>query len=64
MNPLIALAVQELPGLISYLKLMFAKQNPTAPMPSDMEIIAAYQVALADSLTVDADWLTKHPPQP
>jgi hypothetical protein len=41
---------------------VFVKRNPDAPVPSDAEVIAAYQEALAASLAVDAEWLASHGP--
>ena len=64
MNPLILLAIQHLPDIISRLKEVFGHQNPGAPVPSDEEVIAAYQAAFAASLAKDEAWLAAHPPAP
>jgi hypothetical protein len=61
MNPLAQLAIQEAPAIIAYLKLQFAKKNPTAPLPTDDEVIAAYDSAFRASIAKDATWLAAHP---
>lgn len=62
MNPeLVNLAIQEVPGVIALLKSVFAKTNPDAPTPTNEDVIAAYQSALASSLAKDAAWLAAHP---
>lgn len=62
MNPqLLALAIQETPAIIDGLKALFAKQQPGAPVPTDAEIIAAYQSAFVSSLAKDEAWLAAHP---
>lgn len=62
MNPqLVTLAIQETPAIIDGLKALFAKQQPDAPVPTDAEIIAAYQSAFVSSLAKDEAWLAAHP---
>jgi len=61
MNPLIALALQETPAILATLKALFATQNPDAPVPTDAEVIAAYQTAFVSSLAKDDAWLAAHP---
>jgi len=61
MTPLIAVLIQNLPGLIGFAKEAFAKANPDAPIPTDAEIKAAYVAALASSLSIDSEWLASHP---
>lgn len=62
MNPLLVnIAIQELPELIAFLRIQFRKQNPTEPTPTNKEVIAAYESALASSLAKDAAWLALHP---
>jgi len=61
MNPLILLALQQTPAIIDGLKALFHKTNPTAPVPTDAEIIAAYQSAFVSSLAKDDAWRAAHP---
>jgi hypothetical protein len=61
MNPLVTLAIQETPSIIAALKALFMQQNAGADVPTDADVIAAYQQALASSLAKDADWLSQHP---
>jgi hypothetical protein len=61
MNPLLQLALQETPAIIAMLRQAFQKQNPDAPLPSDAEVIAAYESAFRSSLAKDAAWLAEHP---
>lgn len=61
MSPLIAVLIQNLPGLVVFAREAFAKANPGAPVPTEAEIKAAYVAALALSLSVDAEWLAAHP---
>jgi len=61
MNPLVLLAIKEAPAIIATLKSLFAKQHPDQPVPTDEEVIAAYQSALASSLAKDDLWLSQHP---
>lgn len=58
---LVAIAIQNLPAIIDSLKGWFSQANPGAPLPTDEEVIAAYQEALASSLAKDAAWLAAHP---
>lgn len=61
MNQLVTLAMEEAPEVIAFLKDAFAKKNPDAPLPTDEEVIAAYQQAFASSIAKDDDWLAAHP---
>lgn len=61
MGGLVAVAIQNLPAIIDSLKGWFHQANPGAPEPTDSEVIAAYQEALASSLARDAAWLAAHP---
>ena len=58
---LIAIALQETPAIIASLKSLFVAQNPTAPVPTDAEVIAAYNSAFISSLAKDTAWLAAHP---
>jgi hypothetical protein len=58
---LLAVLLQNLPGIIGFAKAQFASANPGAPVPTDEEVIAAYQSALASSLAKDEAWLAVHP---
>lgn len=61
MNPaLITLAIQEAPAVIAALRSLFQKANPNAPLLTDAEVIAAYQVAFTSSLAKDDTWLATH----
>lgn len=64
MGALIALAIQQVPAILDFLKTVHQEQNPGAPVPSDEDVIAAYQAALASSLAKDAAWLAQHPEAP
>lgn len=62
MNPALAnIAIAELPALISYLRVLFTKRHPEDPVPTEAEILAAYQTALTSSLAKDDQWLAVHP---
>jgi hypothetical protein len=61
---ILAVVIKELPTLIGLAKLLFKRDNPEAPVPTDEEVIAAYQTALESSLAKDAAWLAAHPRQP
>ena len=58
---LINIAIVELPAAISWLKGLFAKAHPDAPVPTDEDIISAYHVALASGLARGQAWLDSHP---
>jgi hypothetical protein len=60
MGALVALAIQQLPA-VQFLKDWHQAENPGAPVPSDSDVIAAYQAALASSLSKDDQWLQAHP---
>lgn len=47
------LLVQELPSLILWLKAAFVRANPGQPLPTDAEVLAAYETAFAASATKD-----------
>jgi len=58
---LVSIAIANLPDLISWLRVEFMKKNPTAPTPTDAEVLAAYNEARLSSLEKDARWLEAHP---
>jgi hypothetical protein len=60
-NPLILLAIQELPALIARFREIFAAQHPDEPVPSDAEVVAAYESAYQLSVAKDEAWLAAHP---
>ena len=60
-NPLVSLAITELPTIITSLKAAFKKSNPTDPAPTDAQVIAAMLSAAASSIAVDEAWLAAHP---
>lgn len=61
MNPLVVLAVQELPSIIARLQELRRQQAPNEPPPTDQEVIDAYNAAFASSLAKDELWLAAHP---
>lgn len=61
MTPLILLALQEAPEVISYLKTLFHTRHPDEPAPTDAEVIAAFNAAFASSIARDDQWRTAHP---
>jgi hypothetical protein len=58
---LIGLITQETPTIIAGVKSLFANQNPTAPVPTDAQVIAAFAAAYTASLAIDQNWLASHP---
>jgi hypothetical protein len=58
---LVNLAIAEAPAVIALLRAAFQKRDPSAPAPTDAEVIAAYQQAFVSSLAKDDAWLTAHP---
>ncbi len=62
MNPqLLAVAVENIPGIVALLKSAFAKKHPDQPQPSGAEIVAAYEQAFRDDLAADDAYLNSHP---
>lgn len=63
MGALVTVLIQNIPGIIELAKELFAQNHPTEPVPTDEEVILAYQQALASSLAKDQFWLDAHKPQ-
>lgn len=61
MNPLLLVAIQEVPAIIEWLKSAFKKANPNEVEPTDDEVITAYISAFESSLAKDDLWLAAHP---
>lgn len=61
---LILLAIQQAPAVIAGLKELLRARQPGAPVPTDAEVIAAFNQAFISSLVVDDAWLTAHPANP
>ena len=61
MNPLLSIAISEAPAVIALLRGLFSQRNPNAPIPSDAEVIAAFEAAFKSSLAKDNLWLSTHP---
>lgn len=59
-NPLVTLAINEAPAIISAIKGLFTQRHPGQPEPTSEEVIAALQSALESSLAKDAAWLAAH----
>jgi len=53
MNPLTQLLISQGPALIQFASELFRKQNPNAPQPSSVEVIAAFDQLFASSLARD-----------
>jgi hypothetical protein len=60
MGALVTVLIQNMPGIIDLARQLFAQNHPTEPVPTDEEVIAAYQQALASSLAKDQIWLDAH----
>ena len=60
MSPLVAVLLQQMPSILAFARAAFIEQNPGAPVPTNAEVLAAYQTAITESLAEDADWLAQH----
>lgn len=58
---LVQVAITLVPSVISWIREAFQKKAPDAPVPTDAEVIAAYEQAFQSSLAKDAAWLAAHP---
>ncbi len=61
MNPLITLALQQLPAVLEAIKAAHAQVNPTLPPLTDAEAIAIARAALDSTEAKDDLWLAAHP---
>jgi hypothetical protein len=50
-----------LPSVISLIKALTAKADPSAPVPTDAEVKALFASTCLKSLAVDDAWLAGHP---
>jgi hypothetical protein len=50
-----------LPSVISLVQALFVQQNPGQPPPTSVEVILAFNSAVAKSLAADDVWLAGHP---
>lgn len=60
MNPLLAIAFQELPAVIAALKAHQAQADPSLPPLTDAEAIAIVRQVLDSSEAKDDLWLAAH----
>ena len=61
MNPLLLVALQQAPALISLVRDVYVQANPGEPVPTDAEVIANLKRAFESSLARDEAWLAAHP---
>ncbi len=61
MGALVPLVIQNLPGIIQAVKDAFGGANPGAPVPTDEEIMQAFEQAFQSSRAKDDAWLAAHP---
>ena len=57
---LLALAIQQLPAIIDRLRAAFAHDNPGAPVPTNDDVITAYNDAFAYGVAQDEAYLRAH----
>ncbi len=58
MNPLTQLLITEGPALVAFTVGLFRKANPDAPVPTNEEIIAAFEELFTSSLARDQFLIT------
>jgi hypothetical protein len=61
---LVTLAIQNLPGVIAWIRSAFVSAHPDVVPPTDEEVLAAYLTAFKSSIAVDDAWLLAHPVPP
>jgi hypothetical protein len=59
-DQLIAIAIKLTPQIIALIRDAQQRNNPNSPVPTDAEVIAAYEAAFRSSLDKDARWLEAH----
>jgi hypothetical protein len=50
-----------LPSVVSLVKALSAKSAPDQPVPTDAEVLMAFDSVVIKSLAVDDAWLSAHP---
>lgn len=58
---LVTLAIEELPMVIAFFRVLFHKNHPDDPIVTDEDVQRALSVAVASSVAVDDQWLAAHP---
>lgn len=61
MNPLAQLIIAETPAIIAFIKELFVNRNPNLPVPTDAEVIAAYEAGYLASIAKDEAIKASHP---
>lgn len=63
MNPLAALIIEEIPGIIQMIKDKVAKVDPTLPPLTDADAQAILLQAITSTIAKDDAYLAVHPPK-
>ena len=58
---LINVSIAQLPAVFAWIRGAHAQAHPGAPPPTDAEVIAALDAAVASSVAKDDAWLAAHP---
>lgn len=61
MNALLLLALQQAPAIIATLRDLFRTRHPQDPVPTDEEILAAFNEACTSLIQKSEAWLAAHP---
>lgn len=61
MGALLPIVLQETPAILAAIKDLFGRQHPDAPVPTDEEVMAAFEQAFQSSRAKDDQWLAAHP---